>query len=112
MERPASVHMRHRTTVKFRILTVILSVAIIPAGFYLAWLAFKILEPTPFNRIGLFILSASSIGVVMWFLLITVMRRSFRRKIEDLRKYRVEHGIGVRPEHRKKTLPLRYHKQR
>lgn len=108
VERPVSVHMHRRTAIKFRILALFAGVAIIPVGFYLAWLAFKILEPTPFNRAGLFILSASSIGIVIWFLLITVMRRRFRRKIEDLRKYRVEHGIGIKPEHLRKKEPLRY----
>jgi len=81
---------------KFRILTLAVSLCVITFGFYLAWLAFSILEPTKFNGAGIVLLTISSIGVMIWFFLIAIKRLSFRRKPEDLQKYRVEHKIGAR----------------
>jgi len=81
---------------KFRMLTVIVSVALIISGSYLTWIAFEILEPTPFNVAGTTMLIAFSIGVLIWLFLITVKRTSFKTNLEDLKKYRVEHKIGVK----------------
>ena len=93
--------MEKRTTLRLRIFTLVASICMIMVGFTLTWIAFSILEPTPFNLAGMTILIAFSIGIIIWLFLVTVRRRSFKTNLEDLKKYHVEHKIGIRA-HRKK----------
>lgn len=90
------------TTRKIRIITIIVNLFVILFGVYLYWLAFEILEPTPFNLAALAFLIIASVFVLIWLFLITIKRTSFKTNLEDLKKYHVEHKIGIKSAHQKK----------
>jgi len=87
---------------KIRLFTLLISLAVISFGVYIFWLAYSILSPTPFNLAATALLTAATVGVIIWFFLIAIRRRSFRRKPEHLKQYRVEHGIGAKQARLKK----------
>lgn len=102
--KPTSSHLHPRTATKLRALAILLSLAILAFGVYVTWLAFEILEFTRFNFAALVILMTVSVGIIIWFILITVQRKSFHREIEELKSYRIEHKIGARAStHPKRT---------
>ena len=88
--KPASVHLHSGTTTKIRIITLFISLAILAFGSYVIWLVYTILEFTVFSLAGLVILMASTIGVLIWLVLVTIQRTSFRKNREDLGKYKIK----------------------
>ena len=90
VEKPTSVHMHPKTTLKFRFLAVLISLAIFAFGAYVIWLAYTILKFTVFNLAGFVILMSATVGVLIWLALATIQRTSFKTKLEDLQKYKIK----------------------
>ena len=90
VEKPKSAHLHPKTTTKIRLVVFLASIGIFLFGSYVVWLAVTILKFTKFNAIGLVILMSVSMGVLIWLVLATIQRTSFRKHMADLTKYKVK----------------------
>jgi O-antigen/teichoic acid export membrane protein len=86
VERPKSSHLEKRTLRVYRALVVVMSLTCLILLSAITYLAFRLLEGSPFQVAGTVLLSLIAIGFVI-FVVLMYYRKFFRRDLAHLQEY-------------------------